>query len=336
MMNRRRLLQGSIAVPLAGSTLAAPSILRAQDSSWPSRQITMIVPFPPGGQADFAARPIAEAMKKMWGQNVVVENRGGAGGAVGNAAAARAAPDGYTMLMTLSSMAVLVEAMRLFGRQPTYEMNQLIPIARVLADPGVISVNAATPYKSIADLVDDAKKRPGAIAYSHSGNYGASHVPMEMFSHAAGIRLNPVPYRGAGPAMNDMVAGAVPVTHSAPSTAKELHIGGKIRSLASLGAKRAEAMPDIPTLMELGYKDVEYYIWAGLFVQAGTPEPVVTKIGDAMRTIMNDRAAMKPFTDAGSPPSYMDRAEFAKFVDTDSKRLIPVVQRMGRIGEKLE
>jgi tripartite-type tricarboxylate transporter receptor subunit TctC len=272
----------------------------------------------------------------MWGQNVVVENRGGAGGAVGNAAAARAAPDGYTMLMTLSSMAVLVEAMRLFGRQPTYEMSQFIPIARVLADPGVISVNANTPYKTIADLVDDAKKRPSTIAYSHSGNYGASHVPVEMFSQSAGIRLVPVPYRGAGPAMNDMVAGAVPVTHSAPTTAKELHIAGRIRSLASLGAKRAEAMPDIPTLMELGYKDVEYYIWAGLFVQAGTPEPIVTKIGDAMRTIMNDRAAMKPFTDAGSPPAYMDRAEFAKFVEADSKRLVPVVQRMGKIGEKLD
>lgn len=332
-MHRRHIVGTAIAAALAAS-IAAPTALLAQDN-WPTRQITMIVPFPPGGQADFAARPIAEAMRKMWGQNVVVENRGGAGGAVGNAAAARAAPDGYTMLMTLSSMAVLPEAMRLFGRAPTYEVNQLLPIARVLADPGVISVNANTPYKSIKDLVEAAKKEPGKIAYSHSGNYGASHVPMEMFSHAAGIRLNPVPYRGAGPAMNDMVAGAVPVTHSAPSTAKELHIAGKIRSLASLGAKRADAMPEIPTLMELGY-DVEYYIWAGLFVQAGTPAPIVKKISDAMRVIMADKAAMKPFIDSGSPPAYMDQAEFAKFIEADSKRLVPAVQRMGKIGEKLD
>ena len=230
-ITRRRFVKSSLALPLAGSGLvAAPSILAAQDANWPSKQITMIVPFPPGGQADFAARPVAEAMRKMWGQNVVIENRGGAGGAVGNAAAARSTPDGYTMLMTLSSMAVLVEAMRIFGRQPTYEMNQFIPIARVLADPGVVSVAANTPYKSIKDLVEAAKKEPAKIAYSHSGNYGASHVPVEMFSQAAGIRMVPVPYRGAGPAMNDVVAGQIPVTHSAPTTAKELHIAGKIRT----------------------------------------------------------------------------------------------------------
>ena len=336
MINRRRLVQGSLAVPLAGGAIAMPSILRAQDSAWPNRQITMIAPFPPGGQADFAARPVAEAMKRMWGQSVVVENRGGAGGAVGNAAAARAAPDGYTMLMTLSSMAVLVEAMRLFGRQPTYEMNQFTPICRVLADPGVLSVAANTPYKSVADLVDAAKKAPNTIAYSHSGNYGASHVPVEMFSQAAGIRMVPVPYRGAGPAMNDVVAGQIPVTHSAPTTAKELHIAGKIRTLMSLGAKRADAMPDIPTAMELGFKDVEYYIWAGLFVQAGTPEPIVRKISEGMREIMSDKVAMKPFVDSGSPPAYLDGAAFAKFVEADSKRVVPVVQKMGKIGDKLD
>lgn len=335
-MDRRRFVTSSLSLPLVGSTLAMPSILRAQEASWPNRQITMIVPFPPGGQADFAARPVAEAMRKLWGQNVVVENRGGAGGAVGNAAAARAAPDGYTMLMTLSSMAVLVEAMRLFGRQPTYEMNQFIPIARVLADPGVLSVSASSPYQNVKDLVDAAKKEPGKIAYSHSGNYGASHVPVEMFSQAAGIRMTPVPYRGAGPAMNDMVAGVVPVTHSAPTTAKQLHESGKIRTIMSLGAKRADAMPYVPTAIELGYKDVEYYIWAGLFVQAGTPAPIVAKISDGMRTIMNDKAAMKPFVDSGSPPAYMDGAEFAKFVEADSKRVIPVVQKMGKIGEKLD
>ncbi len=335
-ITRRRFVKSTLALPLAGSTLAMPSILSAQEVNWPTKQITMIVPFPPGGQADFAARPIAEAMRKMWGQAVVIENRGGAGGAVGNAAAARATPDGYTMLMTLSSMAVLVEAMRIFGRQPTYEMNQFIPIARVLADPGVLSVSASTPYKTIKDLVDAAKKEPGKLAYSHSGNYGASHVPVEMFSQAAGIRMVPVPYRGAGPAMNDMVAGVVPVTHSAPTTAKQLHETGKIRTLMSLGAKRADAMPDIPTAMELGYKDVEFYIWAGLFLQAGTPAPIVKKVSDAMRTIMADKAAMKPFIDAGSPPAYMDGAEFAKFVESDSKRVVPVVQKMGKIGDKLD
>ncbi len=334
-MQRRHVIASVLAASVAASAISAPTRLHAQDA-WPNRQITMIVPFPPGGQADFAARPVAEQLKRILGQNIVIENRGGAGGAVGNAAAARAAPDGHTLLMTLSSMAVLVEAMRLFGRTPTYEMNQFIPIARVLADPGVLSVGKHTPYKTLAELVDDVKKQPGKITYSHSGNYGASHVPVEMFSQAAGIRMVPVPYRGAGPAMNDVVAGQISVTHSAPTTAKQLHIAGNIRTLMSLGAKRADAMPDIPTAIELGYKDVEYYIWAGLFVQAGTPEPIVKRLRDVMRTIMADKAAMKPFTDAGSPPAYMDGPEFATFVEADSKRVVPVVQKIGKIGDKLD
>lgn len=335
MINRRRLLNLSLALPVAAGTLAAPAMLHAQDA-WPSRSITMIVPFPPGGQADFAARPVAEQLKKILGQNIVVENRGGAGGAVGNAAAARAAPDGYTLLMTLSSMAVLVEAMRMYGRTPTYEMSQFVPIARVLADPGVLSVGKHTPYKTIAELVADAKTQPGKINYSHSGNYGASHVPVEMFSQAAGIRMVPVPYRGAGPAMNDVVAGQIAVTHSAPTTAKVQHEAGNIRTLMSLGAKRADAMPTIPTALELGYKDVEYYIWAGLFAHSGTPEPIIKRLRDAMRQIMNDKVAMKPFLDAGSPPAYMDGPEFGKFVEADSKRVIPVVQKIGKIGDKLD
>ena len=334
-MDRRGIVKATVAGMLAVSFAVTPSILHAQDN-WPSRPITMIVPFPPGGQADFAARPVAESLKKILGQNIIIENRGGAGGAVGNAAAARAAPDGHTLLMTLSSMAVLVEAMRMYGRTPTYEMSQFVPIARVLADPGVISVGKHTPYKTMAELVADVKKNPGKINYSHSGNYGASHVPVEMFSQAAGIRMVPVPYRGAGPAMNDVVAGQIAVTHSAPTTAKEQHIAGNIRTLMSLGAKRADAMPEIPTALELGYKDVEYYIWAGLFVQSGTPEPIIKRLRDAMRQTMNDKAAMKPFLDAGSPPAYMDGPEFGAFVEADSKRLIPVVQKIGKIGDKLE
>ncbi len=142
----------------------------------------MIVPFPPGGQADLAARPVAMALEKILGRSVVVDNRSGAGGLLGNAAGARAEPDGHTLLMTLSSMTFLPEAERLFDRKPSYEWHQLIPIARVLADPGVLCVRTDSPWKSVADLVADAKKRPGEITFSSSGNYGASHVPFEMFS----------------------------------------------------------------------------------------------------------------------------------------------------------
>jgi len=162
-MERRSVLKGvgllALGPAVAGLAAAAPGRSDAQ-AAWPTRAVTMIVPFPPGGQADLAARPIAAALEKSLGQPVVVENRAGAGGAVGNAAVARAAPDGYTLLITLSSLPVLPEAERLFGRQPPYEVGQLAPIARVLADPTLLAVPAAAPWRSLQDLVDDAKKRP--------------------------------------------------------------------------------------------------------------------------------------------------------------------------------
>src|SRR4051794_31192531 len=164
-MDRRQLLKALATVP---GWSALPALAQ---SGWPARNITMIVPFPPGGQADLAARPVAAALEKLLGRSVVVENRGGAGGAVGNAAVARAEPDGHTLLMTLSSLAVLPEADRLFDRKPSYEVTQLAPIARVLADPTLLALPTSAPWKSVQDLVDDAKKRPGQITYGSSGSY---------------------------------------------------------------------------------------------------------------------------------------------------------------------
>jgi tripartite-type tricarboxylate transporter receptor subunit TctC len=195
-MDRRTFVTGALAAPMAG---AVGSQARAQ--AWPTRNITMIVPFPPGGQADLAARPVAAALEKMLGKSVVGDNRTGAGGMRGNAAAARAEPDGHTLVMALSSMTFLPEAERLYDRKPSYEYNQLLPIARVLADPGVLCVRSDAPWKTLADLVADAKARPGQISFSSSGNYGAAHVPFEMFQQASGIKLLHVPYRGGGPAL---------------------------------------------------------------------------------------------------------------------------------------
>jgi tripartite-type tricarboxylate transporter receptor subunit TctC len=190
-MHRRKFLQGALAAPLVSALASSAS----QAQAWPSRNVTMIVPFPPGGQADLAARPVAAALEKIIGRAVVVDNRQGAGGAVGNAAAARAEPDGHTLLMSLSSVVILPEADRLFERKPSYELDQLVPVARVLADPAVLPVMNTSPYKTLAGLILDARKRPGQITFSSSGNYGAAHVPYEMFQQAAGIKLLHVPYR---------------------------------------------------------------------------------------------------------------------------------------------
>ncbi|HEX2727563.1 MAG TPA: tripartite tricarboxylate transporter substrate binding protein, partial [Beijerinckiaceae bacterium] len=194
-MHRRDFLKGAVATPaVTAASLAAPAGW-AQER-WPTRNITMVAPFPPGGQADLAARPIAAALEKILGRSVIVENRAGAGGLVGNASVARAEPDGYTLAMTLSSLAVLPESERLFGRQPSYEVSQLAPVARVLADPTLLAVSASAPWKTLKELVEDARQRPGQIPYGSSGPYGTLHVAMEMFANSAGIKLLHVPYRG--------------------------------------------------------------------------------------------------------------------------------------------
>jgi tripartite-type tricarboxylate transporter receptor subunit TctC len=291
----------------------------------------MIVPFPPGGQADLAARPVAAALEKVLGRAVVVENRGGAGGAVGNAAVARAEPDGHTLLMTLSSLAVLPEADRLFDRKPSYEVSQLAPVARVLADPTLLAVPAGAPWKSVQDLVDDAKKRPGQIPYGSSGSYGTLHVAMEMFAASAGIKLLHVPFRGAGPALTGLLSGTVQALASAPGVLKPQVDDGKLRVLANWGAERIASFPDTPTFKELGFADVEFYIWAGLFAPKGLPQPVTARLRDAMREVMSDPAVVRSFETAGSPAAYQDAPDFARFVDADSARLIAAVHKIGKV-----
>ena len=336
-MDRRRFLNLSATTAAAVQLSGRGLIVGARaDDAWPGRQISMIVPFPPGGQADFAARPVAEALGHILGVPVTVENRAGAGGALGNTAVARAAPDGYKVLMTLSSLAVLVEAQKLFGIAPSYSVEMLVPIARVLADPAVLSVHKAQPHRTIQEFIADAKARPGQITFASSGNYGTTHVPMEMLSRAAGIKLQHVPYRGAGPAMNDVIAGQINCLAAAPATTKPQKQAGNIRTLASFGAERVAAFPDVPTFREIGFPEAEYYIWAGLFAPQGTPQPVVDRLRAAMREVMADPKVVQIFAGVGSPPAYLDAPEFAAFVATDSERLIKAVRAIGKVGGTLE
>jgi tripartite-type tricarboxylate transporter receptor subunit TctC len=328
-MNRRELLKATAALPLL-SVARPSSAMVAMD--WPTHTVSMIVPFPAGGQADLAARPIAHALEQIFGKSVIVDNRaGGAGGAIGNAAAARAEPDGYTLLMTLSSLAVLPEADRLFNRPPVYEVSQLAPVARVLADPTLLAVPASAPWKTLEEFVTDAKKRPGEIRYGSSGPYGTLHVAMEMFAASAGIKLQHIPYRGAAPALNAILTGTVDAVASAPGTLKQLVDDGKMRVLANWGAERIASFPDLPTFKERGYTDVEFYIWAGLFAQKALPQPIMTKLREAMAEGVKNPDVIKTFETAGSPVAYMDAPEFEKFVETDSARLVAAVKRIGRV-----
>jgi tripartite-type tricarboxylate transporter receptor subunit TctC len=322
-LDRRTLLAGGLSTALAAPALA--------QTGWPSQNIRMIVPFPPGGQGDLAARPVAQSLEKLLGKPVVVDNRGGAGGALGNAAAARSEPDGHTLLMTLSSLLVLPEADRLMGREPQFEVNQLMPVARVLADPTLLAVHARAPWQSVADLVADAKARPGQIPYGSSGPYGTLHVSMEMFTGNAGIRLNHIPYRGAGPALTDLITGNIQALASAPGVLKPQVDAGSIRVLANFGGERVASFPDTPTFKELGFGDVEFYIWAGLFLPARTPMAILGRLREAMRETMADPAVRQVFERAGSPPAYLDHPEFTRFIVLEAARLIPAVRKIGRV-----
>lgn len=318
------------ALLLAAALSALPAL--AQDA-YPTHPITMIVPFPPGGVADLTGRPTAFAMEKTLKQRIIVENKAGAGGAVGMAYVANAKPDGYTLLMALSSISIIPPAERLFDRKPPYEMSQLAPIALISADPTVLMVRADSPWKTVKDLVEDAKKRPTRINYGSSGIYGTLHMAMAMFEQAAGIKLWHVPYTGAGPAVTALLAGQVDALASGPSAVIGHIKGGKMRALAGWGEKRVASLPDVPTFKELGY-DVEFYIWSGLFAPAGTPAPVMQALRNAARQAANDPDFRNAMAKIETPIYYLDAPEFQKFWDQDAKMLGEAVRRIGRVEEK--
>jgi tripartite-type tricarboxylate transporter receptor subunit TctC len=309
---------------------AAFAFAALAQTDYPSRTITMIVPFPPGGVADIAARPVAEAMGRMLRQPVIVENKAGAGGGVGMQLVARAKPDGYTVLMALSSVSIIPEADRILGRDPMYQLNQLVPIARFTADPTVLAVRADSPWASAKDLLEAAKKAPGTIPYGSSGNYGTMHVPMEMLTAATGTKMLHVPFTGAGPAVVALLGGSVDALSTGPSTVMGHVKAGKLRVLASWGDARHPALPEVPTLKELGY-DAQFSQWTGLFVPAGTPEPVIAKLREAAKAAVNDAAFQSALAKVETPVQYLDQPQFRVFWDADAKKLAEVVKRIGKV-----
>ena len=312
--------------------LACGALACAQDS-YPSKPITMIVPFPPGGVADITGRPLAAMMEKTLKQPVVVVNRTGAGGALGMSQVAKSAPDGYTILMGLSSISIFPVSDRINGRQPAYEMKDFAPIALVSSDPTVLVVRAESTYRTLKDFVDAAKANPGKINYSSSGVYGTLHVAMEIFANAAGIKLFHVPYQGGGPAVTALLGGQVEALASGPAAAIGQIKGGKMRALAAWSDKRLALMPELPTFKELGY-DAEFYIWAGVFAPAATPQPILARLREAVRATVADPDFKAAMDKVATPISYLDAPEFQKFWDNDAKRLAIALEKIGKVEEK--
>ena len=321
-----------LAVALLCVALAGP--VAAADEPYPSRPITIVAPFPPGGVADLTARPVAAAMEKSLRNPVAVINKVGAAGAVGMQFVATSKPDGYTLLLALSSISIIPEADKLFGRQPAFTVDQFAPIALISADPTILVVRAESPWKTARDFIDDARKRPGQISYSSSGVYGTLHMAMELLSHAANVKLRHVPYAGAGPALTAILGGHVDALASGPAVVLPHIKAGKLRALAGWGDRRVAALPDVPTFKELGYPDAEFYIWAGLFAPRGTPEPVLAKLRETVRVAVNDADFKSAMSKLETPIAFKQGEEFKQFFETDAHRLAEGVRKVGRIETK--
>ena len=314
---------------VASLAMLAVSPAHSQDS-YPSKPIALVVPFPPGGVADIVARPAADAMSRVLNAPIVIENKPGAGGGIGMGYVAKSKPDGYTLLLALSSISILPEADRISGRAPMFQLDQLVPIARLTADPTVLAVRADSPWKTLQDFVADARKRPGGITYGSSGNYGTMHVPMEMFASSAGVKLLHVPYTGAGPAVIGLLGGNIDAVASGPSTVIQHVKAGKLRVLASWGDKRLASLPDVPTLTESGYEAV-FFQWSGLFAPAGTPEAIIVRLREAARAAATDPRFIAALATVETPIQYMDAPELQRFWDADAKKLGDVVRRVGKL-----
>jgi len=317
---RRILLAGFLVVLTLAGTVAA------QDA-YPTRPVTIVSPYPPGGAADLTARPLAPALERVLKQPVAVVNKVGAGGAVGTQSVTVSPADGYTLLLTVFSISTIPEADRVAGRTPTFTRDQFVPIARLNADPTLLHVRTEAPWKNVKELVDDAKKRPNEILYSSAGNFTVSHMALEVFQQAAGIQLRHLPTTGGGPALTAVLGGHAALSALSTGAITPHAKAGKLRVLAASGSQRLPALPDIPTLKELGY-NMEIYLWTGIFVRKGVPDPIIKVLRNAVRQAVNDAEFVAASAKMQMPPAYQDADEFQAWWDKDTEMLASAIRRM--------
>jgi tripartite-type tricarboxylate transporter receptor subunit TctC len=280
--------------------------------------------------ADTVARPVADALQRELKQPVVIENKPGAGGELGMAVAARAPADGYTVLMTLSSISILPEADRLLGRKAAYQLDQFRPIARFTADPTVLVVRADAPWHTLAEFIADAQRKPAAYNYGSSGNYGTMHVPMEMLKSEANFRMTHIPFTGAGPAVVALLGGQVDAIASGPATVVQHIRAGRLRALAHWGDAPLAALPGVPSLKQLGYR-AHFAQWSALFVPTGTPDDVIQRLRVAAQKAANDPGVRDIIARAGSPIDYLDAPAFQSYWDADAAVMVQAVRRIGKV-----
>lgn len=325
-MDRRNFVAGSAA---AAAALATRPVF-AQET-YPAHAITVINPFPPGGASDVVTRPLAAVLEPIVKQPIVIDTKAGAAGAVGAQVAAAAKPDGYTLLSHITSISGFAEVDKLFGRTPKFTRADFIPLARFVADPCVLIVNDQQPYKTLKDFTDDAKKRPDEIIFSSSGLYGALHIPMALYQKAAGgLKLRHLPTNGGGPALTALLGNNSQALASSVSACLSQIKAGKAKPLALFGGQRSKALPDVPTMKELGY-NIEYYLWVGMFAPKGTPPAAITYLRNVLKQAALTDQFKASMTNLGQDVEYMDQPDFAKFWDADAARIEDAVREIGRV-----
>ncbi len=318
---RRRFL----AVLLGGPALFGAAAARAE--GFPARPVQIVVPFPPGGATDVVARLLAPPLSQALGQPVVVENRVGGGGTVGTAQVARAAPDGHTMLLgTIATHGIIPG---LYAQVPYDALADFVPVTQRASQTYVLVVHPSVPARSVAELVALAKREPGRLNYASAGNGTAGHLFAELFRDMAGVDIVHVPYRGAGPAMSDLLGGQVALTFDVLLTTADHIREGRLRALAVTGATRSAAMPEVPTLAESGFPGYDAVGWNGLFLPARTPRAVVDRLAREVRSALQRPEVQQQVERQGAEVVGNDPAEFGRFVRSEMARWRDVIRRTG-------
>ena len=316
-MKAHSALRAWIPAACVGTALLATA-MSAAAQAWPAKPVKMIVTYPPGGTVDVVARVIAPKLSARLGQPVVIDNRAGAGGAIGGDLVAKSPADGYTIMLDASNHS---QNPALRSKMPFDTLRDLAPVSLLVRVPNVLVVNPSATITGVKDLIAQAKAKPEHINYASSGNGSAQHLSAELFSAMAGVRMTHVAYKGGGPALTDVMAGQVPVFFASLASSLQYIQGGKLRALAVTGKARSPVMPQIPTVAEAGLAGYEVYEWNGVFVPAGTPAAVVDRLSKELAAVVRDpevRARLEGMGAEviGSNPAELDafrRAEIAKW-----------------------
>ena len=299
----------------------------AQAQTWPSKTITMIVPFAPGGTTDIVARPIAQKLSEALGQPVVIDNRAGAGGTLGASIAAKAAPDGYTIFMATVAHAI---ATSLYSKKLSYDFERdMVPITVVATVPNLLLVNNAMPVKNEQELIAYLKANPGKVSYGSAGNGSIEHLSGALFASMSGTSMVHVPYKGGAPMMTDLIGGQIQLAVETSGSAAPQVRSGKVRALAVSTAQRSPAFSDLPTMDEAGLKGYDVTTWYGLLAPKGTPPEIVEKLHAQIAAILKTSDMKKRLDDIGADPGGMPPAQFAAFIKTETTKWAKVVKESG-------